>query len=124
MRVSSFAEIEPEFIERAHRMVWCDMATVGPRWPSAHPHRSSGVGGQHPPGYAEKNSQEYCTGVLTTGLSLDTNDIPWITRKHILRVAVLIAKPIDAPAPRLALVVPIHSNFPRSCLALKRFRGE
>jgi hypothetical protein len=30
MRVSSFAEIEPEFIERAHRMVWCDMATVGP----------------------------------------------------------------------------------------------
>ena len=30
MRVSSFAEIEPEFVERAHRMVWCDMATVGP----------------------------------------------------------------------------------------------
>jgi hypothetical protein len=30
MRVSSFAEIEAEFIERAHRMVWCDMATVGP----------------------------------------------------------------------------------------------
>jgi hypothetical protein len=30
MRVLSFAEIEPEFIERAHRMVWCDMATVGP----------------------------------------------------------------------------------------------
>ena len=30
MRVSSFAEIAPEFIERAHRMVWCDMATVGP----------------------------------------------------------------------------------------------
>ena len=30
MRVPSFAEIELEFIERAHRMVWCDMATVGP----------------------------------------------------------------------------------------------
>jgi len=30
MRVNSFAEITPEFIERAHRMVWCDMATVGP----------------------------------------------------------------------------------------------
>ncbi len=30
MRVSSFAEIASEFIERAHRMVWCDMATVGP----------------------------------------------------------------------------------------------
>jgi hypothetical protein len=30
MRLSSFAEIETEFIERAHRMVWCDMATVGP----------------------------------------------------------------------------------------------
>jgi general stress protein 26 len=30
MRVSSFANIEPEFVERAHRMVWCDMATVGP----------------------------------------------------------------------------------------------
>ncbi len=30
MRVSSLAEIAPEFIARAHRMVWCDMATVGP----------------------------------------------------------------------------------------------
>jgi hypothetical protein len=30
MRGASFAEIEPEFIERAHRMVWCDLATVGP----------------------------------------------------------------------------------------------
>ena len=30
MRVSTFAEIEPEFVERAHGMVWCDMATVGP----------------------------------------------------------------------------------------------
>ena len=30
MRVSSFAEIEPEFIARTRRMVWCDMATVGP----------------------------------------------------------------------------------------------
>jgi general stress protein 26 len=30
MRFSSFAEIELEFIERAHCMVWCDMATVGP----------------------------------------------------------------------------------------------
>ena len=29
-RVSSFAEIETDFLERAHRMVWCDMATVGP----------------------------------------------------------------------------------------------
>ena len=28
MQHASFAEIEPEFIERAHRMVWCDMATV------------------------------------------------------------------------------------------------
>jgi general stress protein 26 len=41
MRVSSFAEIEPEFIERAHRMVWCDMATVGrdgrPRTRIVHP---------------------------------------------------------------------------------------
>jgi general stress protein 26 len=30
VRIPTFAEIEPEFIERAHRMVWCDMATVGP----------------------------------------------------------------------------------------------
>ncbi len=30
MRVETFAEIEPGFIERAHRTVWCDMATVGP----------------------------------------------------------------------------------------------
>ena len=29
MRVSSFPETEAEFIERAHRMVSCDMATVG-----------------------------------------------------------------------------------------------
>jgi hypothetical protein len=29
-RVATFAEIEADFIERAHRMVWCDMATVGP----------------------------------------------------------------------------------------------
>jgi general stress protein 26 len=34
MRVSSFADIEPEFVERAHRMVWCDMATV---WPDGRP---------------------------------------------------------------------------------------
>ena len=41
MRVVSFAEIAPEFIERAHRMVWCDMATVGadgrPRTRVVHP---------------------------------------------------------------------------------------
>jgi hypothetical protein len=41
VRVSSFAEIEPEFIERAHRMVWCDMATIGrdgrPRTRIVHP---------------------------------------------------------------------------------------
>jgi hypothetical protein len=30
MRISTYAEIEAEFLERAHRMVWCDMATVGP----------------------------------------------------------------------------------------------
>ena len=30
MRVSAFAMIESEFIERAHRMVWCNMATVDP----------------------------------------------------------------------------------------------
>jgi general stress protein 26 len=30
MHVSLFSEIAAEFIERAHRMVWCDMATVGP----------------------------------------------------------------------------------------------
>ncbi len=29
MRVSSFAEIKAEFIERAHRIVWRDTATVG-----------------------------------------------------------------------------------------------
>lgn len=28
MKVDSFAEIEAEFIERAHRMVWCAVATV------------------------------------------------------------------------------------------------
>jgi general stress protein 26 len=41
MRVSSYAEIEADFIERAHRMVWCDMATVGadgrPRTRVIHP---------------------------------------------------------------------------------------
>jgi hypothetical protein len=41
MRLSSFAEIESEFIERAHRVVWCDMATVGadgrPRTRIVHP---------------------------------------------------------------------------------------
>jgi general stress protein 26 len=26
--VETFAEIEPEFIERAHRVVWCNMATT------------------------------------------------------------------------------------------------
>jgi general stress protein 26 len=41
MRLSSFAEIETEFIERAHRMVWCDMATVGPDGPR-------GCAGGHP----------------------------------------------------------------------------
>ena len=30
MRVASFAEIESAFVERAHQMVWCDLATVGP----------------------------------------------------------------------------------------------
>jgi hypothetical protein len=30
MRIASFAEIAPDFIARAHAMVWCDMATVGP----------------------------------------------------------------------------------------------
>ena len=30
MRIETFAEIEPEFVERAHRMVWRHMATVGP----------------------------------------------------------------------------------------------
>lgn len=29
MQVETFADIQPEFEERAHRMVWCDMATVG-----------------------------------------------------------------------------------------------
>jgi hypothetical protein len=28
MRVSTFAEIEDEFIARAHKMVWCNVATV------------------------------------------------------------------------------------------------
>ncbi len=28
MRVTTFAEIEDEFIARAHRMVWCNVATV------------------------------------------------------------------------------------------------
>ncbi|MDQ3694417.1 MAG: pyridoxamine 5'-phosphate oxidase [Chloroflexota bacterium] len=41
MRVATFAEIEPEFVERAHRMVWCDLATVGsdgrPRTRVVHP---------------------------------------------------------------------------------------
>jgi general stress protein 26 len=30
MQVQNFADIEPEFIERVHRMVWCSLATVGP----------------------------------------------------------------------------------------------
>jgi general stress protein 26 len=41
MQHASFADIEPEFIARAHRMVWCDMATVGrdgrPRTRIVHP---------------------------------------------------------------------------------------
>jgi hypothetical protein len=48
MRVVNFAEIEPEFIERAHRMVWCDLATVGPdgrpRTRVVHPVWREGVG--------------------------------------------------------------------------------
>ena len=28
MEVSSFAEIETEFIERVHHMVWCNVATI------------------------------------------------------------------------------------------------
>ena len=28
MEVSSFSEIEAEFIERIHRMVWCNVATI------------------------------------------------------------------------------------------------
>jgi len=47
MRVSSFAEIEPAFIERAHRMVWCDMATAGstgrPRTRIVHPVWENGI---------------------------------------------------------------------------------
>jgi general stress protein 26 len=31
MRVSSFSEIESEFIERVHKMVWCSVATVDTR---------------------------------------------------------------------------------------------
>jgi len=31
MTVSSFAEIEDEFIERVHRMVWCSVATLDTR---------------------------------------------------------------------------------------------
>jgi general stress protein 26 len=31
MRVATFAEIEEEFIARAHRMVWCNVATVDAR---------------------------------------------------------------------------------------------
>ena len=31
MRVSSFAEIEKEFIERAHSMIWCSVATQDTR---------------------------------------------------------------------------------------------
>jgi general stress protein 26 len=31
MKVSSFSEIESEFIERAHKMVWCSMATLDTR---------------------------------------------------------------------------------------------
>jgi len=31
MEVSSFSEIEPEFIERVHRMVWCSAATLDTR---------------------------------------------------------------------------------------------
>jgi len=42
MRVSSFADFEPEFIEGVRRMVWCDMATVGPG--GRPPHRPSRVG--------------------------------------------------------------------------------
>jgi hypothetical protein len=42
MRVSSFADFEPEFIEGVRRMVWCDMATVGPG--GRPPHRPSSVG--------------------------------------------------------------------------------
>src|SRR6185503_271816 len=30
MRIATFAEVPADFIARAHRMVWCDMATVGP----------------------------------------------------------------------------------------------
>ena len=31
MRVATFAEIEDEFIARAHKMVWCNVATVDAR---------------------------------------------------------------------------------------------
>ena len=31
MIVSSFAEIEKEFIERVHKMVWCSLATLDTR---------------------------------------------------------------------------------------------
>src|SRR5688500_15291781 len=47
MRVANFAEIESEFIDRAHRMVWCDMATVDltgrPRTRIIHPVWDSGT---------------------------------------------------------------------------------
>jgi general stress protein 26 len=35
MRVATFAEIEDEFIARAHKMVWCNVATVDA---ADHPH--------------------------------------------------------------------------------------
>jgi hypothetical protein len=31
LRIATFAELEPELVERAHRMVWCAVATVDRR---------------------------------------------------------------------------------------------
>jgi general stress protein 26 len=48
MEVESFAEIEQEFIERVHRMVWCNVATIDtnnhPRSRVLHPMWEGSVG--------------------------------------------------------------------------------
>jgi hypothetical protein len=73
MLVASFAEIEPDFIERAHRMVWCDLATVGPdgrpRTRVVHPVWRDGIG--------------YITSLRTGPKADDIDRSPYVSLAYI-----------------------------------------
>lgn len=61
MEVTTLAEIEQEFVERAHKMVWCNLATIDthnrPRSRVVHPVWEGGIGwiGSRPTSHKTKH---------------------------------------------------------------------